>query len=89
VDLHGAIVLRVACCVKKMAAALASGTDFSAENQNPRSDPLRRRDRAARRSRMAEIRNTNTWQAKPVPHRFVFQLGISGFFRISDFGFRI
>jgi hypothetical protein len=38
VDLHGAIVLRVAGYVKKMAAALASGTDFSAENQNPRSD---------------------------------------------------
>jgi hypothetical protein len=49
-----------------MAAALA---DISrnlplkpnAKVRNPRSDPLRRHDSAARRSPMAEIRNANTW----------------------------
>jgi hypothetical protein len=65
-----------------MAAALASGKDVSAENQNPKSDPLRRRDSAARRGPMAEIRNANTWATRFFLHRFVFRLGISGFFRV-------
>jgi hypothetical protein len=84
VDLHGAIVLRVAGCVKKMAAALA---DISrnlplkpkAKVRNPGSDPLRRRDRAARRSPMAEIRNANTRANEIFPPPLCFPAWDFGF----------
>jgi hypothetical protein len=74
VDLHGAIVLRVACYVKKMAAALA---DISrnlplkpkAKVRNPRSE----------RSPMAEIRKANTWANEIFPPPLCFPAWDFGF----------
>jgi hypothetical protein len=87
VDLHGAIVLRGARCVKKMASVVADvsrNLPFkpNAKVRNPRSDPLRRRDSAARRSPMAESEMQIPGQTRFFLHRFVFRLGISGFFRV-------